>query len=370
MVFGLSGAYGISMSIDGRSIYVSSSKDKALTVIDRMRTGNGTWEFSFVDAIPSEERLFENYDDTTDDAIHPNAPSLQAWASASFPMRMGGNSEPWSFSARSSYDFILAGKPYLAIASGESAATSTVVGSANIYEWNRGQQQFSFVQNLPENGAPSAFSFVTLRDAESLKEYNFLSVANTRSTHRPSGPGVNVYRWSPGHQRWDFQEFLLHQDHATPLDAQVNAIASLQVTGKNGTKIMNFMACAYGDVTTATSSNSPIYIYRHAVGFRLLQSVPTVSATDVQTAVIDVPGGKHAFFMFSNFYGGVVGSPDSSSVHVYRFNVVAEMFELHQSIPAKGAYGIESFFFPNEGTFLAIANRQNRIPEYERDYQA
>jgi len=369
-VYGLSGAYGISMSIDGKSIYVSSAKDKALTVIDRMRTGNGKWEFSFVDAIPSEERLFENYNDTTDDTIHPKAPSLQDWASASFPMRMGGNSETWSFSARNSYDFILAGKAYLAIASGESAATSTVVGSANIYEWNRGQQQFSFVQNLPENGAPSAFSFVTLRDVERLKEYNFLSVANTRSTHRPSGPGVNVYRWSPAHQRWDFQEVLLHQDHATPLDAQVNAIASLQVTGKDGSKIMNFMACAYGDVIAATSSNSLIYIYRHAVGFRLLQTVPTVSATDVQTAVIDVPGGKYAFFMFSNFYGDVAGSPDSSSVHVYRFNVVAEIFELHQSIPAKGAYGIESFFMPNEGTLLAIANRQNRIPEYEREYQA
>jgi len=364
-VYGLAGAYGLSMSVDGNSIYVSSLNDNALVVIDRKETGNGLVEFSFVDAISSGERLLELYSDVTEDIIPPAgaASSLQDWSSSTFPMRMGGNSEPWSFSARNTYSFIVQSIPYIAVASGEGAPTSTVVGAATIYRWDRSQQRFLFAQKLAENGAPSSFNYIRLYDPEKATDYSFFCVANTHAMNRPSSQGVNVYKRNEKAQTWEFESFLTTPD-GNVLDAHVNALKSLQIAGKN------YIACAYGQLGVPTVSNSHIYVYKNGVGFRHFQSLPTISATDVQSVVIDDINGQHGFIMFSNLYGDATGRMDTSSVDLYKLNTTTDMFESMQTIPAKGANGMDTFFMPGEGTFLTIANRQDGVPLYDRAYTA
>jgi len=364
-VYGLAGAYGLSMSIDCGSIYVSSSKDNALVVIDRKQIVKGVYEFSFVDAIASGERLFEVYNDVTEDTILPPnvTSSLQNWSSNKFPMRLGGNDQPWSFHARNTFSFIAQSIPYIAVASGEGASTSTVSGAANIYEWDRIRQRFVFSQSLAENGAPSSFEFIRLHDPEKEAEFSFLSVANTRVADRPSSNGVNVYKRNEKDRTWDFEEFLTSPD-GKALDAHVNALRSLQIAGHN------YIACAYGQLRVSAVSNSRIYVYKNGVGFRHFQSVPTMSATDVQSVVIDTANGECGFFMFSNLYGDAAGSMDTSSVDIYKLNMNATTFERVQTIPSKGAYGMDTFCMPGEGTFLAIANRQDSVPLFDGSYAA
>ena len=372
IVYGLAGAYGLSVSADGNSIYVSSSKDKALAIFDRQlsTTPPLNFKFSFVDALLSGERLIEKYRDLTDDTVLTSEMgSLQDWKSSRFPVRMGGNGHPWSFQARDSLHFVLKGSYYLAIASGESASASTTGGSANVFQWKSDEKIFTFEQTLPENGAPSDFDFITLTDREKREDFSFLFVANTFASHSPAGDGLNVYRRNSSSVSWEFYETLMLEDSGDPLEARVNAVRSLRIGGQT------FLACAYGHLAVPDTAPSLIYRYVDSKGFRFHQQVQTVSASDVMSAVVD---DKIGLFIFSSLYGDADGIMDNSDVKVYRLDCSSPhvsdpcgdsfQFELLQTIAAVGAYGVSTFLIPGEGSFLAISNRQDAKPSFDRAY--
>ncbi len=117
--------------------------------------------------------------------------SLQAgydttWNSGGFPMRLGGNSAPWSMNARASTKFTVDGQLVLVVASSSGVPSSTG-GAAVVYVWNSTHQTFMYHSSTSQD--PGACSLANFFHEGSF----YVVVANSYTAG--STQSVNVYRW-------------------------------------------------------------------------------------------------------------------------------------------------------------------------------
>ena len=123
----------MAVSSDGLSVVVAGFLDNAVALFSRDPAANGTLALS--DRLKAGERLFSRFTDASDDVI-PQGGAPSEWDSGSspaFPVRLGGNANPYSFTARDVAAFSMFQTGYLAIAA-SAPGPAAAPGAMALYQ--------------------------------------------------------------------------------------------------------------------------------------------------------------------------------------------------------------------------------------------
>ena len=262
----------------------------------------------------------------------------------------------------------------------------TWAGAAVIYKWNKAFLYFQEILNTTYDPAATAIAHFEIPDRTG-KKFHFIAVANAYHGEfvDPSPQGaVNIYRWNTVEKRFVLYQVLdqgdLSEHHDRPLSAKSVEFFKLQ-DGSYCLAVAHFEDFGHRHVVDS-------YIYRWnqygsriledgsqawGVGFERFQSINTRGALDVKflSACCNDDNNSVSLLVFANFKNETRHNL-RGEIQVYRFangkinailNLPAGEFVLVDSLPALGAYGLESFDIPGEngGTFLTVANRQSRV---------
>ncbi|KAJ1493708.1 hypothetical protein T484DRAFT_1767746, partial [Baffinella frigidus] len=345
-VFGLSGAYGLSLSPDGARLLVSSWHDQAVALFER----GGDGVLVFHDAVTQGERIVTSFNDVVSDA-------------AAYPMRLGGEDDAWYTSARDSKFFILTGTSYMVVATAGSDA-GAVGGAASVFVWRDASDKFELLQRLEENVGASSVEAFTVVDESTYAPttLHFIAVGNSYNTN--SSAGVNLYTLSAATGR-----FTLHSALQTPSGTPILANA-LRYFSFND---VQYLAVARGWHTLTAPVASAVYRWNDGLGFGTapMQEFPTEGAMGVEFMAMPTAGAEPlGLLMFSDFMSWSAGDMAGAGVGVYAVDPDTELFVPQQNLTIPGAFHAAPFSVPNEGYFVAVAVRQTQPPFSNGDYSA
>jgi len=345
-VTGLIGAHGLSLSTTEERVYVTAYVDQAVSTFRRLN--DGTLEFR--DRMKNGERALWDFKDS--------AAALglaQAWDEGEYPMRLGGNNEDWSFTARASKHFAIDGTHYLVVAAGDVNPIAQN-GAAVVYRFSEATSTFQWLQTTVNDPGASSVVYFRIKTA-GLPDKHFFAVGNSRNRGSTTGR-VNIYRFNDQTGRFDYDRYLnLAPDEVNPT-LFPSDLVHFDMEGEQYLAVSNLW-----DGTTEFVRS---YIYRwnpgrvrdpgsgiHIdIGFEPWQLIQTSGAVSVDFWTDLESGVSLLVFTNANFNAQVVD--------IFKFNPDVQAFEPMQSIPAAYASSSRLFAIPEFGVFLAIARRQSR----------
>ena len=368
LVDGLDGAYSLSLSVSGESVYVGSLQDRAIVLLKRQDDGL----LAYVDRIKEGERLWTSFQRDIDDKPWELPSSSYASSSeyeklwSKTPYRLGGNAvdKPWTFTAQDLASFDIEGNLHVAVASSDVDPFSQ--GVVSIYRWKR--ESFSLLQELHDETGASAVTYFSRMVGFEGKTTHFIVVANGFKTTKPEAT-ISVYQWDADSYRFMKHHSLTHS-HSSGSDRLLYASALECFTIVSGGEEISYLAVAHlwDGVTTRTPSS----VYRwNPEGSRLLENGKRLVGTGFewhQDLVDTMAASDVNFYSFINTSGLLVVANSQStadigngggSVGIFELNATSNRFEKIQSLESVGAADVEPFSISGEGEFLAIAHRQS-----------
>jgi len=357
VVDGLAHPYAISVNSDGKCLYVGAWSDHSLAVFDISEDGT----LLQADRIKDGERLFWRFNDSTNDLLEDvfEPASKSSWSTGTYPMRLGGNGHPWSFSAKDSRHFVIGASNYVIVAHSDvvsSQSNTFLVSNAKIYKWNAELITFEDFQELSLDTAASCISVFTVTRKNGVQRH-FVAVGNEMN---PAGAraGVNIYEWQA---RTGFFT------HYQSLDfAFYPSNAAFSIVRLKGFIVDDSQFLAVAVHSDGTTDKVAAHIFRwNAIGGRdpgadmLVQHqlIPATSLNDIEFGYFSAT----PLLILANSAPDRQASPQfRGNVKIYRFS--SGQFQEVQSLPANEPFDVEVISIHGEGDFVAIANRQSQAP--------